>query len=115
MSSKDWKTRFESQFCRMNCQMFSWPLSSGARGGSGISKIVARELESLGAVPPGLIEKHDRMRAWRNLGGDFVEMQLHGLAIAGRQHQGGAGPAFGADRPEQIGRLGALIVSGAGA
>ena len=30
-----------------------------------------------------------------------------------RQHEGGAGPAFGADRTEQIGRLGALIVSGA--
>ena len=30
MSSKDLKIRFESQFCRMNCQMFSWLLSSGA-------------------------------------------------------------------------------------
>ena len=24
MSSKDLKMRFDSQFCRMNCQMFSW-------------------------------------------------------------------------------------------
>jgi hypothetical protein len=29
MSSKDLKMRFDSQFCRMNCQMFSWLLSSG--------------------------------------------------------------------------------------
>ena len=29
MSSKDLKIRFDSQFCRMNCQIFSWPLSSG--------------------------------------------------------------------------------------
>src|SRR5262252_9160454 len=34
MSSKDLKIRFDNQFCRMNCQIFSWPLSSGARGGS---------------------------------------------------------------------------------
>ena len=40
MSSKDLKTRLESQFCRMNCQMFSWPLSSGARGGSGINDML---------------------------------------------------------------------------
>jgi hypothetical protein len=32
LSSKDLKIRFDSQFCRMNCQIFSWPLSSGARG-----------------------------------------------------------------------------------
>ena len=25
---------------RMNCQIFSWPLSSGARGGSGISEML---------------------------------------------------------------------------
>ena len=37
MSSKDLKMRFDSQFCRINCQMFSWGLSSGARGGSGRS------------------------------------------------------------------------------
>src|SRR5215831_16733661 len=34
MSSKDLKIRFDNQFCRMNCQIFSWPLSSGVRGGS---------------------------------------------------------------------------------
>ena len=55
------------------------------------------------------------MRAFGDLGGDFVEMQLHGFAVAERQHERGAGPTFGADRAEQIGRLGALIVNGAGA
>ena len=34
MSSEDLKTRFESQFSRMNCQTFSTGLSSGERGGS---------------------------------------------------------------------------------
>ena len=37
MLSKDLNIRFDSQFCRMNCQIFSWGLSSGARGGSGRS------------------------------------------------------------------------------
>ena len=48
-------------------------------------------------------------------GCDFVEMKLHGFAVACRQYEGGAGSAFGADRTEQIGRLGALIMSGSGA
>ena len=64
-------------------------------------------------MPPGLIEEDDRVRAGRNLGCDLIEMKLHGLAVAGRQHEGGAGPAFRADRTEQIARLGALIVNGA--
>jgi hypothetical protein len=39
--------RFDSQFCRMNCQIFSWLLSSGARGGSCRSDIIAGNLELL--------------------------------------------------------------------
>jgi hypothetical protein len=60
-----------------------------------------------------LAEEHDSVRTWGDLGCNFVEMELHGFAVAGRQHEGGAGPAFGADSTEQVGRLGALIVSGA--
>ena len=60
------------------------------------------------AVPAGLIEDEDRMSASSDLGGDLIEMKLHGLAVAGGQHQGGTGPEFGADRTEQIGRLRAL-------
>ena len=74
---------------------------------------VARNLERLGAMPAGLIEQEDCVRAGRNLGCDLVEMKLHGLGVAGWQHEGGAGSAFRADRTEQIGRLGALIVDGA--
>jgi S1-C subfamily serine protease len=36
------------------------------------------DLESFGAMPPGLIEEDDRVRAWGNFGCDFVEMELHG-------------------------------------
>jgi len=63
-------------------------------------------------MPSGLIEDENGM----GIGGDFrrdlVEMKLHGFGIAGRQHEGGAGSALRADRTEQIGRLGALIVIG---
>src|SRR5262245_4679192 len=41
-------------------------------------------------------------------------MKLHGFGVAGRQDEGGAGAAFRADRTEQVGRLGTLIMDGAG-
>ena len=47
MSSKDLKIRFDSQFCRMNCQIFSWPLSSGACGGSRKSEMLLGTLRAL--------------------------------------------------------------------
>ena len=53
------------------------------------------------------------MRARGDVAGDLIEMQLHGLAVAGRQHERGTGPAFGADGTKQIRRLRALIVNGA--
>ena len=46
--------------------------------------------------------------------GDLVEMKLHGFGVAERQNEGSTGSVFGADRTEQIGRLGALIVRGSG-
>ena len=51
------------------------------------------------------------MGARCDLGGDLVEMKLHGFAVAGRQHESSAGSAFGTYRTEQIGRLGALIMN----
>jgi hypothetical protein len=53
--------RFESQFCRMNCQMFSWLLSSGARGGSGKIEMLLGILRSFAPCHPAW----SRMRmAW---------------------------------------------------
>ena len=43
--------------------------------------------------------------------GDLIEVQLHGLAVAGGQNQGGTGTLFRAHRAEQIGRLRALVVN----
>ena len=75
---------------------------------------VVWNLERLGAMPAGLIEDENGVSAGADFGCDLVEMKLHGFGVAGRQHEGGAGSVFGADRTEQIGRLGALIVDGPG-
>jgi hypothetical protein len=64
-------------------------------------------------MPAGLIEEQDCMRPGGDLGRDLIEMELHGLAVAGWQDQSGSGPKFGTDSTEQVGRLGALIVNGA--
>ena len=52
MSSKDLKIRFDSQFCRMDCQIFSWGLGSGARGGSGRSDRLLGILRSWALCQP---------------------------------------------------------------
>ena len=71
-------------------------------------------LEVFGAVPAGLIEDEDRVSAGGYSCGDLVEMKLHGFGVAERQNEGSAGSTFRADRTEQIGRLGALIMNGSG-
>ena len=53
-------------------------------------------------------------RAGSDYGCDLIEVKLHSFGIAGWQHEGGAGPAFGTYGTEQIGGLGALIVNSAG-
>ena len=108
---------FDSQFCRMNCQIFSCGLSSGARGGSGMSERLAGTLRSLApAAPAGLVEDKDGVGTSADPCGDLVEMKmkLHGFGVAERQNEGSTGSVFGADRTEQIGRLGALIMRGSG-
>src|SRR6187401_876740 len=64
-------------------------------------------------MPAGLIEEQDCVCSGADLNRDLIEMELHGFAVAGWQHQRGSGPKLGTDRTEQIGRLGALIVNGA--
>ena len=71
-------------------------------------------LEAFGAMPAGLIENDDRMGTGGYSCGDLIEVKLHGFGVAERQNQGSAGSVFGADRTEQIGRLGSLIMRGSG-
>src|SRR6266516_679638 len=49
---RNWKIRFDNQFCRMNCQIFSRPLSSGARGGSCKSEMLFGTLRALAPCQP---------------------------------------------------------------
>ena len=94
----------------MNCQMFSWLLSSGERGGSGKSEMLGGIVDAFGAMPSSLIEHDNGVGARGHFHCDHVEMKLHGFGVAGGQHEGSAGSAFGAYRAEQIGRLRALIM-----
>src|SRR5271169_2744671 len=63
---------------------------------------------------PALIEDEDRVSARCNSGCDLIEMKLHCFGIAEGQNEGSAGSMFGTYRTKQIGRLGALIMSGSG-
>lgn len=54
------------------------------------------------------------MGAGGDLGGDLLEVPLHGRGVAARQHHGGADAARRADGTEDVGRLGALVVRRAG-
>src|SRR5215813_4046149 len=49
-------------------------------------------------MPAGLIKEDNGVRSEGDFGCDLVEMELHGFAVASRQHEGGAGSTFGTDR-----------------
>ena len=68
-------------------------------------------------VPASLIDQEDGMGSGRNRFGDLCKMQVHRLAVAGRQDQGRALALLGADRAEDIGGSGTLVArrTGAGA
>jgi len=48
--------------------------------------------------------------AWGDLSGDLGEVQVHGFGVAGGQDERGSLAISRADRAENIGRSGALIV-----
>ena len=47
-------------------------------------------------MPAGLIEEENSVSARSDFGCDLLEVKLHSFGVAGRQHEGGAGSAFGA-------------------
>src|SRR5258706_3877483 len=51
---------------------------------------VVWNLEGLGAMPPGLIEEENSVRARSDFGCDLIEVKLHSFGVAGWQHDGGA-------------------------
>src|SRR5271154_6347752 len=60
-------------------------------------------------MPSGLIDEKDSMGSRCDGVGDFRQMQVHRLGIAGRQDQGDSLSLLRADGSEDVGRGGALI------
>src|SRR5712672_1620919 len=60
-------------------------------------------------MPSGLIDEKDGMGSRCDGVGDFGQMQVHRLGIAGRQDQGSSLSLLRADGSEDVGRGGALI------
>src|SRR5664279_4681970 len=60
-------------------------------------------------MPSGLIDEKDGMRSRCDRLGDFGQMQVHRLGVAGRQDQGGSLSLLRADGSEDVGRRGSLI------
>ena len=60
-------------------------------------------------MPAGLIDEQRGVRARRDLGGDFGQMQVHRFGVAGREDQSRALSLLRADGSEDVGRGGALI------
>ncbi len=73
---------------------------------------VGRHDELVREVPSGLVDKQRRMSTWGNRICDLGQVEVHGLGVAIRKHQGSALAVVGADRTENIGRCRALVVSG---
>jgi hypothetical protein len=76
---------------------------------------VGRNDEAPRQVPASLVDQEDGMGSGRDCFGDLREMQVHRLAVAGRQDQGRALAFLGADRAEDIGGSGPLVARRAGA
>jgi len=66
--------------------------------------------ERLGHMPPSLIHDHRSMGAKCHGSGDFDKMQVHRLCIAERQDKPCALAKGRADRSEDVGRCGSLIM-----
>ncbi len=70
--------------------------------------------KSLGLVPACLVHQDERMRAGGNRLRDLVQVQHHALGGAAGQNQPHSFARGGADRAEDVSRLGSLIFGGCG-
>ena len=113
MPLKDLKTRFESQFSRMNRQMFFLRVQFRAFRRQRDQGDVGRNDEPARKMPAGLIDEQRGVRARRDLGGDFGQVQVHRLGVASGHDKGCALAVLGADRAEDIGGGGSLIFGSA--
>ena len=54
-------------------------------------------------MPSGLVDDEYGVLAWSHFGGDFGEVQVHRLGVAGGQDERGSLAIAGADSPEDVG------------
>src|SRR4051794_11888464 len=74
--------RFESQFSRMNCQMFSTGFSSGHLDGSATRVMFGGTTRRCEEVPSGLVEEKHGVGSRRDHPCDLGKVQVHGLGAA---------------------------------
>ncbi len=102
--------RLESQLSRMNCQIFSTGPPLWTFGRQRDDADILGYDERGGHMPPGLIHDHYSMGARRHGSSDFDKMQVHRVGIAERQDKPCALSQGRADRSEDVGRCGSLIM-----
>jgi hypothetical protein len=66
-------------------------------------------------MPASLIDEKRRVRARRDLRGDFGEVEIHGFGVTPGHDERRALASPGTDRPKDIGRCGSLVFRRAGA
>jgi len=94
----------------MNCQTFSAGLSSGHFGGSTMSVTLPGTARRAERCHPAWSRTSTACLPGATLGGDLSEVQIHRLGVAGGQDERSSLALAGADRAEDIGGSGALIV-----
>ena len=82
--------------------MFSTGFSSGRSRGQQDDGEVFRDLELIGAVPPGAVHQDNAVGLCSDVAADLVEMHLHGARVGEGEHEGGALGLHGADGAEQV-------------
>lgn len=89
--------------------IFDW-IKFGALGRQRDDADVIGHQQRVGRMPTGLIHEQHGMGSWRYGPSDFVKMQVHRFGIAERQDKPCALTQGRADRAEDVGRRGTLIV-----
>jgi hypothetical protein len=92
--------RLESQLSRRNCQTFSTGVELGAFRRQRNDGDVCRHDKTGRQVPAGLIDQEDGVGFGRDSFGDFRQVQVHGLGVAGRQDRAAPLPSCGQTAPK---------------
>ncbi len=103
------------QLSRRNCHTFSSfdklrRVEFGGTGRQWQQRDVVGDDEVASGVPAGTIQHQHGMGAASDVEADFLEMSVHRFRFAAGQDEAGPLALGGADRPEDVGKGGALVV-----